>query len=45
MIVKNNITEYNLLSSYSILDYFFYIEAVKHNQAILEKNGQSQNKI
>lgn len=41
MLVNNNISEYNLLSSYSILDYFTYVEDVKVNTAKMDGKGKN----
>lgn len=45
MMVGNDPVKYDLMSKYSILDYYTYVETVSVNTAKLKKDGQSQNKV
>jgi len=43
--VVNDPLKYDLISKYSILDYYSYIEIVSANTAKMNKDGQSKNKV
>ena len=38
--LKNDLTQYNILSKLSILDYYEYIEAVNKNISKMAKDGK-----